>query len=271
MPRDSPAMGQVVAVANQKGGVGKTTVVLGLASAAMERGHKVLVIDMDPQGASGWVLGVDQAERTVAEVISSGRPGAAKAAIRHSEWGHLVDVLPSSPDLQELEVLRGGLDGILRGTRTETRLRRGIEGVTDGYGVVLIDCPPSLGALTANGLAAASQALVVVEPTALGLRGVGPVSDLIERTWERHNPQLDLAGVILNRMPARSVDAVLRSEELARTVGDSALWGPAIPHRVIVAEAAAQRRPIHATGARGRAVVEVFDALYDRLWKLIKP
>ena len=264
-------MGQVVAVANQKGGVGKTTVTLGLASAAMQRGHKVLVVDMDPQGAAGWVLGIDRADRTVSDVISSGRAGAAKAAIQPSEWRHLVDVLPSSPELQDLEVLRGGLDGILRGTKTETRLRRGLEGITDGYGVVLIDCPPSLGALTSNCLAAASQALVVVEPTALSLRGVGPVSDLIERTWERHNPQLDLAGVILNRVPARSADAVFQSEELARTVGDSALWQPSIPHRVIVAEASAQRRAIHATGGRGRAVAEVFDALYGRLWKLIKP
>ena len=264
-------MGQTVAVVNQKGGVGKTTVTLGLASAAMERGHRVLVVDLDPQGAAGWVLGVDRARRTVCDVISSGRPGAAGAAIMRSEWSHLVDVIASSPDLQDLEVLRGGLEAMLRGNRAETRLRRGLEEAVLGYGVVLIDCPPSLGALTTSGLAASDQALLVVEPTALSLRGVEPVSKLIETTWERHNPELDLAGVVVNKMPARSSDAVFHSAELERAVGRTAVWDPPIPNRVAVAEAAAQRLPIHAMGARGRAPADAFDALYARLWQQIKP
>ena len=267
-------VGAVVAVVNQKGGVGKTTVTMGLASAALERGHKVLVVDLDPQGASTWVLGLDPSatSRGVIDVLGSSRAGSAKQAIVASEWSHLVDVLPASPGLQQLEVLRSnGLDQLLGGSAPAARLRNGLKKVTPGYGVVLIDCPPSLGSLTANGLTAADQALIVVEPTALSLRGVAPVADLIESVWESHNGELDLAGVIVNRMPGRSIDAAAHRSELARTVGESSLWEPSIPHRVVVTEAAAHRRPIHAMGARGAAVAQVFDQLYDQLWKRIRP
>ena len=268
------AMGQVVAVVNQKGGVGKTSVALGLASAAMANGHKVLVVDLDPQGAASWVLGIeaDRLKHSVADVLTGGRPTDVRQAIVGSSWSHLVDVLPSVPALQNLEVLRGGLvEGMLLGAKTETRLRKALAGVAGGYGVVLIDCPPSLGALTTNGLAAASQALLVVEPTALSLRGIDPVADLIEDVWDRHNKTLDLAGVIVNRTPARSHDATTHLEELAAIVGRQALWDPTIPQRVVVAEAAATRQPIHAVGARGATVAGVFDQLYARLWKLIRP
>ncbi|MFN8050255.1 MAG: ParA family protein [Acidimicrobiales bacterium] len=266
-------MGQVVTVVNQKGGVGKTSVTLGLASAAMAKGHKVLVVDLDPQGASTWVLGIeaDRVTKSVADVLGSNRSGSAKHAIVPSRWGHLVDVLPSLPELQSLEVLRGGLDTMLLGAKTETRLRKGLQGVTDGYGVVLVDCPPSLGALTTNGLAAASQALLVVEPTALSLRGIDPVADLIEDVWDRHNQWLDLAGVIVNRTPARSQDAELHLAQLNDIVGTKAVWEPYIPPRVAIAEAAASRRPIHAVGHKGADAAAVFDALYKRLWKVIKP
>lgn len=265
-------MGQVVAVVNQKGGVGKTSVTLGLASAAMAKGHKVLVVDLDPQGASSWVLGIesDRLKKSVGDVLGSNRSGSAKQAIVPSRWSHLVDVLPSVPTLQDLEVLRGGLESLL-GAKTETRLRKGLSGVTDGYGVILVDCPPSLGALTTNGLAAASHALMVVEPTALSLRGIDPVADLIEGVWERHNQWLDLAGVVVNRAPARSHDAGVHLDELHAIVGRKAVWEPFIPPRVSIAEAAASRRPLHDMGARAADAASVFDDLYKKLWRLIKP
>jgi chromosome partitioning protein len=239
----------------------------------MARGHKVLVVDLDPQGASSWVLGIDadRVTKSVADVLGSNRAGSAKGAIVASRWGHLVDVLPSLPELQHLEVMRGGLDTMLLGAKSETRLRKGLQGVTDGYGVVLIDCPPSLGSLTTNGLAAAAQALLVVEPTALSLRGIDPVADLIENVWEHHNQWLDLAGVIVNRTPKRSHDAAVHLAQLDDIVGSNAVWEPYIPPRVAIAEAAASRRPIHAMGAKGASSAVVFDALYKRLWKLIKP
>lgn len=266
-------MGKVVAVVNQKGGVGKTSVTLGLASAARARGHQVLVVDLDPQGASTWVLGLDaeRIRRTAADALASGRNGALRDVVVGSEWGHLVHVAPSAPALQHHETSsRSGLETLLSG-KSSVRLRKALDGVQRGYGVVLVDCPPSLGELTTNALAAADQALLVVEPTALSLRGVEPVADLIETVWGRDNSRLDLAGVIVNRMPARGADATVRYEELARTVGESAVWEPAIPQRIVVAEAASARRPIHDMGSRGREVATIFDQLYEQLWQLIKP
>ncbi len=263
-------MSSTVAIVNQKGGVGKTTITVGLASAARARGHRVLVVDLDPQAASTWVLGVDPTtvKRTIGDVLAAPRGGAAKSAITNTAWGHLVDVIPASAGLQQLEVLRSGVEQLLGATKPQMRLRRALTGITSSYAMVLIDCPPSLGDLTTNGLAAADRTIVVVEPTALSLRGVAPVADLIERTWSNFNGELELAGVILNRVPARSMDAVAHREALSRTVGSSALWEPVVPHRVVIAEAAAQRRPLHDMGARGAAVATIFDQLYDQLWAL---
>ena len=264
-------MGQVVSIVNQKGGVGKTTLTTGLASAAMARGHRVLVVDLDPQGASTWVLGIEPStvDGGVAKVLEGARGGATKA-LQPSQWSHLVDVLPASSRLQHLEVQRGGLEQLVGGRKPQRRLHAALAEVTPAYGLVLIDCPPSLGDLTTSGLAASDKTLIVVEPSALAVRGVGPVADLIEETWSELNGELDLAGVIVNRM-ARSIDARAHRDVLARIVGESAVWEPAIPHRVVIAEAAAKRRPIHQMGARAADAIEVFDLLYDQLWELIRP
>ena len=148
-----------IVFANHKGGVAKTTTVASLGAALAERGQKVLVVDLDPQAASTWVLGVEpeRVQRSVQDVLSSGRRGAAKKAVMATEWGHLVDVVPSVGGLQAMESIKGGgLDQLLFGSKPTTRLRSALEGVVDGYGVVLVDCPPSLGDLTTNGLAAAA-------------------------------------------------------------------------------------------------------------------
>jgi cellulose biosynthesis protein BcsQ len=259
-------MAGTAAIVNQKGGVGKTTVVLGLASAAMARGHRVLVVDLDPQGASSWVLGVDhtRVDRGVSHLIRGGRGGVSGVAVP-SSWSHLVNVVPASPDLQELEAVQGGFEQLLGGRKPQLRLARALNDAKAGYGIVLIDCPPSLGDLTVSALAAADEALVVVEPSALSLRGVGPVADLIETVWDDFNGELDLSGVIVNRLSGRSTDARHHLEALDRIVGKRAVWEPPIPARVVIAEAAAERQPIHHLGARARPVAEVFDTLYSKL------
>jgi cellulose biosynthesis protein BcsQ len=215
-------------------------------------------------------LDADRVQRSVADSLGSGRNGALADVIVPSTWGHLVDVAPSGPDLQRLESARTGLETLITG-KSAVRLRRALDGVSRGYGVVLVDCPPSLGDLTTNALTAADRAVMVVEPTALSLRGVAPVADLIESVWHDQNAALDLAGIVVNRMPARGADARERFEELERTVGAGTVWEPAVPTRIVVAEAASARRPIHEMGARGRDVAAVFDQLYGRLWKQIKP
>jgi chromosome partitioning protein len=248
------AMGRIAALLNQKGGVGKTTVTLGLASAAAAAGHRVLVVDLDPQGSSTWVLGHDPADDqgSTADLLG---PSRDRANVVMSHWGLEVDVIPSSPSLQDHEAGK------------PKRLRRALRHVAGDYDAVLIDCPPSLGNLTMSGLIAADLALIVVEPAALGLRGIGAVADTIDDVWNSHNTDLELAGVIVNKVPAISAEAERRYDELARIVGRSTIWQPPIPQRVIVNQAIAERRPIHSYGARSADVSAAFDKLWAKLRK----
>ncbi|MEY4605753.1 MAG: ParA family protein [Ilumatobacteraceae bacterium] len=251
-------MGKIVAILNQKGGVGKTSVTLGLASAAAAAGHRVLVVDLDPQGSSTWVLGIDPAEveRSAAEVL--GR-AAASTAIIASAWGDEVSVLPASPRLLERD--HGG---------NPLRLADALAAVADDYHAVLIDCPPSLGALTTAALTAADHAIIVVEPSALSLRGVGAVADLVDEVWDSNNPDLDLAGVIVNKVPAVSAEAERRYDDLTRDVGKRAVWQPVVPQRVVVNQAIGERRPVHSYGARAADVVDAFDHLWAKLRRVIR-
>ncbi|HEX6658988.1 MAG TPA: AAA family ATPase, partial [Ilumatobacter sp.] len=154
-------MRRTLAILNQKGGVGKTTVTLGLASAAAAAGRRTLVVDLDPQGSSTWVLGVDveTLDATVADVLHT-KGADARAAIRPSAWSDAIDVLPSSSDLQDHE------DG------KSKRLRKAIAAVEQNYDAVLIDCPPSLGLLTINALAAADSVLVPLQCEFYALEGL---------------------------------------------------------------------------------------------------
>ncbi len=264
MERTNAMTDRTVAVLNQKGGVGKTTVTLGLASAAMSAGRRVLVIDLDPQGSSSWVLGVDPATASVSvgDVLAAKpKSGALLDAIVVSQWSDLVDVIPARPDQQ------GHEDG--SATRLGKALAKSAHALDD-YEAILIDCPPSLGNLTTNALAAARHALIVVEPSALGLRGIGGVADVIDSVWDLHNPDLELSGVILNRVPAVSNEAERRVDELSRIVGTSAIWQPPIPQRVIFNQAVGERRPIHSYGSRAGGAIEVFDRLWATLRRTLR-
>ncbi|MCE9622047.1 MAG: ParA family protein [Actinomycetia bacterium] len=250
-------MGNIVTVLNQKGGVGKTTVTLGLASAAGTAGHSVLVVDLDPQASSTWVLGLDPAEveTSTAEVMA--RTSATKAIVE-SAWGEAVSVLPASARLMAKD--HGG---------NPERLGEALAEVADQFDVILIDCPPSLGTLTTSGLTAAEHAVIVVEPSALSLRGIGAVADLVDEVWDSFNGELELAGVIVNKVPAWSSEAERRYDELTRTVGKRAVWQPVIPQRVIVNQAIGERRPIHSYGARSADVSEAFDQLWAKLRRVM--
>ncbi len=253
------AMLGTLAILNQKGGVGKTTVTLGLASAAAAAGRRVLVVDLDPQASTSWVLGIDPTDltRTVADVLG-GKHRKLGGIVRPSAWTDLIDVLPSNSGLQQLEA------------GSSKRLRTALADVEDEYEAVLIDCPPSLGNLTRSALTAARHALVVVEPSALGLRGIGGVADLIDDVWDSDNPDLELSGVVLNRVPAVSREAQRRIDELARIVSREAIWRPEIPQRVIFNEAVGERRSIHSYGSRATEPIIVFDALWRRVRGVIR-
>jgi len=250
-------MGRIVAILNQKGGVGKTTVTLGLASAAANAGQNVLVVDLDPQASSTWVLGIEPSEVPVSTAEVLGKTNPAEA-IYESEWSPFIHVMPASNRLQPREQGK------------PKRLREALQQVAPNYDAVLIDCPPSLGNLTTSGLTAADHAIIVVEPSALGLRGITAVADVIDQVWDDHNGELELAGVIVNKVPAVSSEADRRYNELTRIVGKKAIWQPTIPQRVIVNQATGERRPIHSYGARSADVSLAFDQLWKKLRRVTK-
>jgi chromosome partitioning protein len=257
-------MTTTVAFLNEKGGVGKTTVTLGIVSAAQAAGQKVLVIDMDPQASATWTLGIEPSDDTlsVSDVLQSGDPGLAKEAIVTSTWGPDIHVMPASRILFERE-----RDDRRKGDR---RLRKVLAEVTAPYDFVVIDCPPSLGQNTRNALAASDFAVLVVELAGYSLRGVAAVLDLIDDVWQESNDTLDLAGVITNRVPPQSSEADRRMGELVDLVGRKAIWKPPVPQRSIINQANGDQVPIHSFGYKAKDVTEVFDGYFAKLRRLKK-
>jgi cellulose biosynthesis protein BcsQ len=253
----------VVAVLNQKGGVGKTTVTLGLAAAAQRAGERCLVVDLDPQGSASWALGVEAGDEylSVGDVLRTGDPKVAAAATVTAGWGEGVDVLPASANLIDREADRRDADAALR-------LRRALEPLVEGYDHVLVDCAPSLGPTTRSGLAAADRVLLVVELSVLSIRGAEAVLGSVEDVWAELNPRLDVGGVVVNRAPAVSAEADRQAAELDRLMGADAVWRPFVPQRTVLNEAVADRAPVHLLGYRARDVVAVFDELYRHLGRI---
>jgi len=112
--------------------------------------------------------------------------------------------------------------------------------------------------------------VIVVDPSSLGLRGIASVADLIDEVWDEHNPDLELTGVIVNRVPPISIEADRRYDELTRIVGKKVIWQPVVPQRVIVNQALGDRRPIHSYGARSADVSDAFDQLWKRLRRVTR-
>ena len=253
----------VLAVLNQKGGVGKTTVTLGLAAAAQRAGDRCLVIDLDPQGSAGWSMGVEASDDhlSVGDVLRTGDPKVGRAATVTSGWGEGVDVLPSSRNLIDRE-------GDPHSAEAMLRLRTAMAPIVEDYRFVFIDCAPSLGPTTRSGLAMSDRVLLVVELSALSIRGADAVLDTVEEIWSELNPDLDVGGVIVNRAPPSSSEAARQEHELDRLMGKRAVWRPFIPQRTILNESVGERAPLHALGYRAKDTVEVFDALYRRLGRV---
>ena len=253
----------VVAVANQKGGVGKTTVTLGIADAAARRGLRVLVVDLDPQANATSGLGVEAPGRTVDDALAADRTGAMAEVVTGSAWpngsGPSPAVAPSSPALASREP-QLATDPI----GAQDRLRHALEGVTDGYDLVLLDCPPSLGLLTVNGLVAADRVLVVTEPAAWASDGVEQMLRTVGRVRDLRRPDLEVAAVVVNRL-GRTRDATYWYGQLEEQFGDLAA-GP-VRLRAAVAEAAAQSLPLSELGSRSGAdeARGEFDAVLDRI------
>jgi chromosome partitioning protein len=248
-----------IAVVNQKGGVGKTTVALGLASAAARKGYRCLVVDLDPQANATTGLGVWNAERTVDLALATDAPGRIAEVLTPSGWvldatGAVVpDVAASSPLLAQREPQLAN-DPI----GAQDRLQVALQGLD--HDLVIIDCPPSLGLLTVNGLFAADAALVVTEPGAWASDGVQQILRTVSRIASRRPEGLGVAGIVVNRL-GRTRDARYWYEQLIENYAELVL--PPVHLRAAIPEAAAQSLPIHGLGARAGAAEAAaeFDAL----------
>jgi cellulose biosynthesis protein BcsQ len=245
------------AVVAQKGGVGKTTTLLGVAGAAWERGLTVLVVDLDPQANATAALDPASTAYTTNDVLADARPGVAADAIVPSGWGLGVDVLPSERALEHRAVPEGR-DSALR-------LRLALEGVTDRYDLVLVDCPPSLGELTRNALAAVRLALVVTEPSFFALPGAAAALEAIEVVRGSSNLVLRPAGVLVNRSRPQTSEHAFRLAELEATYPDLVLPFT-VPERTAVQQAQGACVPVQAWRSHGASEVsDVYDAVLDVL------
>jgi len=247
-----------VAVLSMKGGVGKTTVALGLASAAWNRHWRTLVVDLDPQANASMGVGILDPALTVGDALADGRPGVAAEAIVPSTWGRGTDVLPSEPAVEHrvAEAAPG----------SEQRLRTILGGVGHRYDLVVVDCPPSLGEMSRNALHAASQALVVTEPGYFALRGAQQAVEAIDLVRDSSNRTLQPPTIVLNRMRATVSEHRNRAAEL-RDVFDRQVSDIEIPERNAIAQAEGAGMPIHAWDSpAGRELSDLFDSLLDRLF-----
>ncbi len=245
------------AVIAQKGGVGKTTTLLGIAGAAWERGLQVLVVDLDPQANATAALDPESTAYSTNDVLADARPGVAADAIVRSGWGLGVDVLPAERALEHRAV-PDGRDSALR-------LRIALEGVVDRYDLVLVDCPPSLGELTRNALAAVRLALVVTEPSFFALPGAAAALEAVEVVRGSSNLVLRAAGVVVNRARPQTTEHAFRLAELHDAYPDLVL-PVSVPDRTAIQQAQGACVPVQAWRSAGaHEASDAYDAILDLL------
>lgn len=256
---------RTVAVLSLKGGVGKTTVVLGLASSAMRRGARTLVVDLDPQCNATATLDPHDTKATLAEVLETPRATVLREAIAHSAWSDEVDVLVGSEDLEALNEPDPDSRRLGKLGRALTALSSLLAEDELPYQLVLLDCPPSLGRLTRSALVAADGALLVTEPTLFAVSGANRAFDAVEETREEHNPNLVALGVVVNRVRPHSYEHQYRIAELRESFG-SLIMPVALPDRLAVQQAQGACTPIHQWPTPGaREVSLAFNLLLARL------
>lgn len=255
-------MAHIVALANQKGGVGKTTTAVNLGAALAQAGRRILVVDVDSQANATSHLGYDKrtVETSIYDVLVRERP-VAEVAVTTTRLG--LDLVPSSPDLAGAEV------EMVRMMRRERMLRRGLEAVRAHYDYVLIDPPPSLGLLTINALTAADSVVIPVQAEYLALEGLSQLVSTIERVRERLNPSLHVLGLLLT-MYDRRTNLAAEVEADLRQHFSSLVFQTVVPRSIRLSEAPSFGETIFEYDARS-AGAEAYAHFADELQRRMVP
>ncbi len=227
---------KVIAIANQKGGVGKTTTAVNLSACLAKRGKRVLLIDCDPQGNSTSGIGVDKrrCEKTVYDVIINDTD--MKDAVVKTEYENL-DVCPSNISLSGAEI------ELVSEMGRESKLKNAVRSLGDTYDIVLIDAPPSLGLITINVLTAANSVIVPIQCEYYALEGVSQLVATIKKVKQVLNPELDIEGILMTMFDSRTNLSMQVVEEVKKFFPNK-VYKTLVPRNVRLSEAPSFGKPI---------------------------
>jgi chromosome partitioning protein len=233
-------MGRIIAIANQKGGVGKTTTSINLSAALAEKGKKVLVIDTDPQGNTTSGFGLDKAllDNTIYELMI-GECEIDEAIHKNVVEGlDGLDIIPSNVNLAAVEI------ELIDADQKEFILKEAIASVVDNYDFVIIDCPPSLSMLTVNSMTTANTVLVPIQCEYYALEGLGQLVHTVNLVKERLNPELEMEGVVFTMFDSRT-NLSLQVVENVKDHIEENVYKTIIPRNIRLAEAPSYGLPIN--------------------------
>ena len=229
-------MSKIIAVVNQKGGVAKTTTSVNLASYLAGMGHKILLVDIDPQGNATSGLGTDRSmlNHCIYDVLINGVPVEAVVLPAGKEN---LEILPATISLAGAEV------ELVSAISRETKLKRALKTIKEKYNFIFIDCPPSLGLLTLNALTAADTILIPIQCEYYALEGLGQLIQTHDLVRNHLNPELDIEGVLLTMYDARTKLSGAVEEEVRTFFGDK-VYEAVIPRNIRLSEAPSHGQPI---------------------------